>query len=535
MSPPWHRRKRRARCFARRLLRDPSKLSVSVLHKFIRRLQNHHGSAAPSAALVEAASLMPKTWQCQKCFWSHSASHKRCSWCGISKQEAMRWTAAPSGSSNPSAVVKEQKSDHGLVLPWMRPIATETVVAPVVSQAQPTVSPAVEEYEMSDADVDNDEIEDCSQKRSAVQPELSTLKEELELKEELWRAAKSRSSESAKQLASSLAKEISLLKNEISKHKPLRTRLKKLRGGLKWRQERLNKAVELSQLKQGELESAQEAVRVAQRELNEVHAEIADVELQIEVSEKDPSAVQPSSVSPFDFIYKLATGPNSGISSSDLSGLTKVLAHLAALAAPAAPGGQTGSLTGGTNAMDSSISATSSQAPSAPVAPPLVTNVPAVVAPVVSTVPNGAAVSATVPLQRVVKTENGPQEILVTGPVTQCSPISPNLTQCSPCTPEVAAKPSMPSPGCPPTVEDAADDDVIFVSENSPVGQALPEPSPLAVANPLPSPSPVKVASAAVVKVKAFLRKRAASNPPEKRGRSRSPVFQVEDSSMVTP
>ena len=98
-SPPWHKRLRRARAGARRLLRTvclcsaPTVSEVNAFAQAAALLERHHGSTVPLAArafLVEhVGDMAPRAtqepsagWTCNSCGFWHPDVHAKCGkWC----------------------------------------------------------------------------------------------------------------------------------------------------------------------------------------------------------------------------------------------------------------------------------------------------------------------------------------------------------------------------------------------------------------------------------------------------------------------
>ena len=82
-SPAWHKKLRKKRSTARRVLRDPrTKAGSKKEKKSIEALQFHHGSCLPATVRERATSSMTrKTWQCQKCGHFMPKHYSWCSFC----------------------------------------------------------------------------------------------------------------------------------------------------------------------------------------------------------------------------------------------------------------------------------------------------------------------------------------------------------------------------------------------------------------------------------------------------------------------
>ena len=266
-----------------------------------------------------------KSWQCRRCFWSHPAKHDHCAWCKLDKMEAVKWREIPLPNP-PTKKAKEKKKDNGKFekLEQSKPQQTP---GPSVKQ-QPTSGAAEpdQDMELVEEDAKQDANLDSAER-------LATLKEQLEVKEDMLKAVKSRTHASAKAQAELLVREIADLRVEINKHKPLRVRIKKLKGAVRWRSDRLEEAKDVVSLKEAELASARESVLKAQAELKAMQEELAAAEKMVEQSADAQATTAPASVeSAFSTVINAVSSIGASVSQEDKDTLLRVISTLTAMA-----------------------------------------------------------------------------------------------------------------------------------------------------------------------------------------------------------
>ena len=75
-SPPWHRRRRKARARARLTARDSGARLSKSTWKAALLLRSHHGSTIPAACSRQLALMGP--WECASCGVGNHAGRRKC-------------------------------------------------------------------------------------------------------------------------------------------------------------------------------------------------------------------------------------------------------------------------------------------------------------------------------------------------------------------------------------------------------------------------------------------------------------------------
>ena len=142
-------------------------------------------------------------------------SHKKCNWCDKAAVAKTQTDAESQrgavGASRPAAIATSA---------WSAPLGSVTNLPRVKSEITVPVQESTVVIDMTLDDIDDRPTSEETQQA------LQALRENLEIKEEMAKSLKSRSSTTAKSQLESLNNEIASLKLQIGRHKLLRVRIR---------------------------------------------------------------------------------------------------------------------------------------------------------------------------------------------------------------------------------------------------------------------------------------------------------------------